>query len=79
MPAMLFKVDWLKKELGFDHAFNYKTVPVQESLKIGAPNGVDCFFENVGNADSCAIIAAMNDFGRDELYKNRSSRKIDSQ
>merc|ERR1719500_348453 len=58
------KVEWLKKELGFDHAFNYKTVPVQESLKIGAPNGVDCFFENVGNADSCAIIAAMNDFGR---------------
>ena len=55
---------WLK-ELGFDHAFNYKTVPVQESLKIGAPNGVDCFFENVGNADSGAIIGAMNNFGRE--------------
>merc|ERR1719433_2677154 len=58
------KVEWLKRDLGFDHAFNYKTVPVQESLKKGAPNGVDCFFENVGNADSSAIIGAMNNFGR---------------
>merc|ERR1719245_345441 len=58
------KVEWLKKDLGFDHAFNYKKVPIQESLKIGAPKGVDCFFENVGNADSSAIIGAMNNFGR---------------
>ena len=58
------QVEWLKKDLGFDHAFNYKTVPVQESLKQGAPDGVDCFFENVGNADSSAIIGAMNNFGR---------------
>ena len=57
---------WLK-ELGFDHAFNYKTVPVQESLKIGAPNGVDCFFDNVGNADSSAVIGAMNEGGRISL------------
>ena len=58
------KVEWLKKDLGFDHAFNYKKVPIHESLKIGAPKGVDCFFENVGNADSSAIIGAMNNFGR---------------
>ena len=64
LPCSILKVDWLKNELGFDHAFNYKTVPVQESLKIGAPDGVDCFFENVGNADSSAIIGAMNNFGR---------------
>ena len=31
---------------------------------MGAPDGVDCFFENVGNADSSAIIGAMNNFGR---------------
>ena len=62
IPAI--QVEWLKKDLGFDHAFNYKTVPVQESLKQGAPDGVDCFFENVGNADSSAIIGAMNNFGR---------------
>ena len=44
------KVDWLKNDLGFDHAFNYKKVSAEESLKIGAPDGVDCFFDNVGNA-----------------------------
>ncbi len=36
------------KELGFDHAFNYKTCDLDATLKEGAPNGVDCFFDNVG-------------------------------
>ena len=40
------KVEWLK-ELGFDHAYNYKTVDLAASLKEAAPNGVDCFFDNV--------------------------------
>jgi prostaglandin reductase 1 len=40
------KVEWLK-ELGFDHAFNYKTVDVDEALKNAAPQGVDCYFDNV--------------------------------
>ena len=58
------KVQWLKKDLGFDHAFNYKNISAEESLKIGAPDGVDCFFDNVGDADSCAVVGAMNERGR---------------
>ena len=58
------KVEWLKRDLGFDHAFNYKKISAEESLKIGAPDGVDCFFDNVGNADSVAVIGAMNEGGR---------------
>lgn len=41
------KVEWLKKTLKFDHAYNYKTCNVLNALKESAPNGVDCFFDNV--------------------------------
>ena len=41
------KVQWLKKDLGFDHAFNYKTVDLYTSMKDTAKEGVDCYFDNV--------------------------------
>lgn len=41
------KVAFLR-ELGFDQAFNYKTVgSLEEALKTASPDGYDCFFENV--------------------------------
>merc|ERR1712020_228498 len=58
------KCEWLTKDLGFDKAYNYKTTDVDKVLKVGAPDGVDCFFDNVGNADSVAVIGAMNEGGR---------------
>lgn len=41
------KCDWLIKELGFDAAINYKTQNVAKELNKAAPNGVDCYFDNV--------------------------------
>ena len=41
------KVKWLKEELGFDFAFNYKKVNLSESLKEAAPEGVDVYFDVV--------------------------------
>ena len=41
------KVKWLKEELGFDFAFNYKKVDLSESLKEAAPEGVDVYYDNV--------------------------------
>ncbi|VVC96244.1 unnamed protein product [Leptidea sinapis] len=58
------KVAWLEKELGFDKAYNYKTVNVHEVLQVAAPNGVDCYFDNVGGEISSIIISHMNTFGR---------------
>lgn len=58
------KVQWLKEELGFDHAFNYKAVDVFTALKQAAPNGIDCYFDNVGGEISSTIISQMNLFGR---------------
>lgn len=42
------KVNIVTNDLGFHHAFNYKTANINESLKTVAPNGVDCYFDNVG-------------------------------
>jgi len=58
------KVQWLVNELGFDRAFNYKTVDVAQSLKEAAPHGVDCYFDNVGGLLSSAVRNQMNPFGR---------------
>ena len=41
------KVKWLKEELGFDFAFNYKKVNLSESLKEAAPEGVDVYYDSV--------------------------------
>ena len=40
------KVEMLKS-LGFDEAFNYKTVDLDESLSKAAPKGVNIYFDNV--------------------------------
>ncbi|MEE6518739.1 hypothetical protein FKM82_029909, partial [Ascaphus truei] len=58
------KVTYLK-ELGFDEAFNYKTVnSLEETLKKASPEGYDCYFENVGGKFSDAAMPQMKDFGR---------------
>ncbi|XP_065104780.1 prostaglandin reductase 1-like [Paramisgurnus dabryanus] len=58
------KVAYLK-ELGFDEAFNYKTVSsLEEALKNASPEGYDCFFENVGGYFSSVAIPQMKNFGR---------------
>lgn len=58
------KCEWLVKELGFDHAINYKTQDVAKELAKAAPKGIDCFFDNVGGEQSSMIIDLMNPFGR---------------
>jgi hypothetical protein len=38
------KVRFLREECGFDKAFDYKTGPVAEQLKVEVPNGIDVYF-----------------------------------
>merc|ERR1712037_198464 len=52
------------REIGFEKAYNYKKIKIEEALKDGAPGGVDCFFDNVGGSDGAVIINHMNVFGR---------------
>jgi len=58
------KLNWLKNELNFDGAINYKTQNVPAELKKLAPNGVDCYFDNVGGELSSQVIYQMNKYGR---------------
>ncbi|KAJ8268850.1 hypothetical protein COCON_G00114570 [Conger conger] len=58
------KVSYLK-DLGFDHVFNYKTITsLEEALKAAAPDGYDCYFDNVGGSFSSVAIPQMKLFGR---------------
>ena len=57
------KCEWLRN-IGFDFAFNYKTCKIEDTLKTAAPEGVHCYFDNVGGKISAAVIAVMNTRGR---------------
>jgi NADPH-dependent curcumin reductase CurA len=50
------KCRWIKDELGFDAAINYKTENVPESLKRHCPKGIDIYFDNVGGAILEAVL-----------------------
>ncbi|XP_055297765.1 prostaglandin reductase 1-like isoform X2 [Sitodiplosis mosellana] len=70
------KCTWLTKEIGFDHAINYKTEPVHKTLKQYAPDGVDCYFDNVGGELSSIVINQMRDFGRISVCGSISSYNL---
>jgi len=58
------KVAYLK-EIGVDHAIDYKAVPnLTEALLAAAPGGIDVYFENVGGAHLEAALIAANPFAR---------------
>lgn len=55
------KVAYLTGELGFDAAFNYKTVDdYHAKLKECCPNGIDVYFDNVGGAITDAVFRLIN-------------------
>lgn len=55
------KIKYLTDELGFDAAFNYKTVTDYfAKLRELCPNGIDCYFDNVGGAITDAAIRLLN-------------------
>ena len=59
------KVEWLKNQLGVDHAFNYKKVEnLVLHLKSLSPEGYDLYFDNVGGNFLEAAIYRMKNFGK---------------
>ncbi|KAH8601069.1 hypothetical protein B0O99DRAFT_589152 [Bisporella sp. PMI_857] len=62
------KLEFIKKELGFDAGFNYKKESPEEGLKrtlkeLGK-EGLDIYYDNVGGEHLDASLAALNTFGR---------------
>ena len=54
------KVAFLKEELGFDFAFNYKTCgDIEAAIRSAAPDGVDCYFDNVGGEFANIVVKNM--------------------
>lgn len=59
------KVAWIVNDLGFDSAFNYKTTEnYVDALKKHCPNGVDCYFDNVGGTITDAVFPVLNSKAR---------------
>jgi NADPH-dependent curcumin reductase CurA len=58
------QLEFITKELNFDHGFNYKKEKAADALARLAPNGIDIYYENVGGEQLEAAINAMNNFGR---------------
>jgi NADPH:quinone reductase len=55
------KVAWLRDELGFDAAFNYKTsTDYFANLQELCPKGIDVYFDNVGGAITDAAFRLIN-------------------
>jgi hypothetical protein len=53
------------KEIGVDHAIDYKAEPdLTAALLRAAPGGIDVYFENVGGAHMEAALMAAKPFGR---------------
>ena len=53
------------KEIGVDHAIDYKAEPnLTAALMRAAPEGIDVYFENVGGAHMEAALMAAKPFGR---------------
>ncbi len=59
------KVEYITTELGFDAAFNYKTVENYViKFKELCPRGIDCYFDNVGGKITDAVFPVLNTYAR---------------
>jgi NADPH-dependent curcumin reductase CurA len=54
------KCRWIKDELGYDAAINYKKENVREALRRHCPEGIDIYFENVGGEILEAVLDLIN-------------------
>jgi NADPH-dependent curcumin reductase CurA len=58
------KCDYAVKELGFDACVDYKAGNLHDDLKAACPDGVDCYFENVGGEVMDNALSVLNPFSR---------------
>lgn len=61
------KVAFLKDELHFDAAFDYRGGDLPNKLRGAAPDGITLYFDNVGGEQLEAAIGALRPFGRAAL------------
>lgn len=72
------KIEYLINELGFDAAFNYKTVKdYREKLQELCPAGIDVYFDNVGGALTDAVFTLINPSARVSICGQISQYNLD--
>ena len=54
------KCDWIRRDLGFDSAINYKKENLPEALERECAKGIDIDFENVGGEVMGAVLDRIN-------------------
>lgn len=61
----LVEVSWLRDELGFDGALNYRgAADFERELEALCPRGVDVYFDSLGGETSDAVVRRINRGGR---------------
>ncbi len=74
------KNQYLKEELHFDEAINYKTTSnLQEDIAKACPNGIDVYFDNVGGEISDAVHVNLNKYARISICGAISSYNLEGE
>ncbi len=55
---------WVQDSLGFDDCVDHRSLDLRQELHAACPNGIDCYFENVGGAVQAAVFDQLNAFAR---------------
>jgi NADPH-dependent curcumin reductase CurA len=55
---------WVQDSLGFDDCVDHRSLDLRRELAAACPNGIDCYFENVGGAVQEAVFDLLNPFAR---------------
>jgi NADPH-dependent curcumin reductase CurA len=55
---------WVQDSLGFDDCVDHRSLDLGRELQTACPNGIDCYFENVGGVVQAAVFNHLNAFAR---------------
>jgi len=55
---------WVQDSLGFDDCVDHRSLDLRRELRAACPNGIDCYFENVGGAVQAGVFDQLNAFAR---------------
>lgn len=55
---------WVQDALGFDACVDHRSLDLKRELHAACPNGIDCYFENVGGSVQAAVFDLLNPFAR---------------
>ena len=75
------KLKWLKEDLKFDHVFDYKKVDLDKTFAEFAPQGIDCYFDNVSfmvlNLDWSLFNSTNNQSFQFANFQNQNARSLE--